>query len=91
MTIEQTIEVPVDHRIYLELPRSIPAGVSARIEISVPAMETNGTDDSTHQPVDIEIVRQLLRQEMTEKGTLAVTAEAGSGWETHIKERYAKP
>ena len=35
-------------------------------------------------------VRQLLRKEMTEKGTFEVIAESGDGWEAYVKERYAK-
>jgi hypothetical protein len=38
MTIEQTIEIPADRRIFLDLPRSVPAGVRARIEINIPAV-----------------------------------------------------
>jgi hypothetical protein len=34
MIIEQTIEIPANHRIYVDLPSQIPAG-KARIEINV--------------------------------------------------------
>jgi len=39
---------------------------------------------------DIENVRRLLQKEMTEKGTLAITAAAGDGWKAHVEERYAE-
>jgi hypothetical protein len=45
MTIEQTIEIPADRRIFLDLPLSIPAGVKARVEINIPAgaeLSSNG-------------------------------------------------
>jgi hypothetical protein len=34
MTIEQTIEIPDNHRVYVDLPPQIPAG-KARIAISI--------------------------------------------------------
>jgi hypothetical protein len=34
MTIEQTIEVPEDHRIFLEIPRTIPQGM-AKIALDI--------------------------------------------------------
>ena len=33
MTIEQTVIIPADHRITLEVPPTIPAGVTARLEL----------------------------------------------------------
>ena len=36
MTIEQTVTIPADYRIFLELPRSVPIGVNARVSISIP-------------------------------------------------------
>ena len=35
MTITQTIEIPADRRITLEVPREIPAGATARVEYNV--------------------------------------------------------
>jgi hypothetical protein len=34
----------------------------------------------------LEEVRRLLQKEMSEKGTLAVTAANGDGWEAHVME-----
>jgi hypothetical protein len=34
MTIQQTIEIPVDHRVYFDLPRDIPAG-AAQFQITI--------------------------------------------------------
>jgi hypothetical protein len=36
----------------------------------------------------IEDVRQLLQKEMAEKGTTAVKAASGDGWEAHVKEHH---
>ena len=38
MIIEQTVTIPADHRIFLELPRSVPAGVEARVSIAIPTV-----------------------------------------------------
>ncbi|MDR0456759.1 MAG: hypothetical protein LBH20_08775 [Treponema sp.] len=35
MTIEQTISVPNDHRLAIELPRELLAGTTARVEVKV--------------------------------------------------------
>ena len=86
MTITQTVEIPADYRIFLELPRSVPIGAKARVEINIPAKVTKSQSDS-----EIEHVRQLLRKEMSANGTSAITAESGDGWEAYIRERYAEP
>jgi hypothetical protein len=88
MTIEQTVEIPADYRISLDLPRSVPAGVMARVEITIPAVSAPGR--SVPPSAAIEDVRLLLRKEMTEKGTLAIPAASGDGWEAHVRERYAE-
>ena len=38
MVIEQTVTIPADYRIFLELPRTVPTGVNARVSISVPTV-----------------------------------------------------
>jgi hypothetical protein len=78
MTIEQTIEVPIDYRLYLELPHSIPSGVKANVKINIPTIDK------------IDEVRQLLQEEMAKNGTLAIPAASGDGWEAHVREHYAK-
>ena len=85
MTITQTVEIPADYRILLDLPRSVPIGAKARIEINIPAKVTKTQSDS-----EIEHIRQLLRKEMSAKGTSAIKAESGDGWEAYIKEKYAE-
>ncbi|MCL2138465.1 MAG: hypothetical protein FWH41_02920 [Treponema sp.] len=88
MTIEQTVEIPPDYRIFLELPRSIPVSAKARIEISFPSMnQKSQTESAVFLSKGIEDIRLLLRQEMTEKGTLTVTSDSGDGWEAHVSER----
>jgi len=45
MTITQTVEIPADYRIFLDLPRSIPAGVKAQVHIDIPVeFESHNTD-----------------------------------------------
>jgi len=92
MTIEQIVEIPADYRVFLELPHSIPSGVKAKIEISIPAAVTKSQSDSVFPPsAKIEDVRQLLQKEMDENGTSNVTAASGGGWEAHVMEHYAEP
>ena len=83
MTIEQIVTIPNDYRILLELPRSVPAGVKARVEISIP-------DNYPVQFDEIEAVRKLLQKEMAEKGTLEIMATNGDGWKAHVTEHYAE-
>jgi hypothetical protein len=92
MTIEQIIDIPADYRVFLELPRSIPSGVKAKVEISIPDAVTKSQNDSAFPPsAKIEDIRQLLQKEMVEKGTSGVIAATGDGWEAHVREHYAEP
>jgi len=45
MTIEQTVEIPADHRVFFEFlaPREIPVG-KARVELKVTPFEEKPTD-----------------------------------------------
>ena len=36
MTIEQTVTIPEDYRLLLELPRTVPSGVTAKVSIAIP-------------------------------------------------------
>ena len=48
MTIVQTIAIPSDYRILLELPRSVPIGVEAQVSITIPAvLETQNRSEPT--------------------------------------------
>jgi hypothetical protein len=77
MTIEQTVIIPADYRIFLDLPRSIPSGVKANVKINIPALDK------------IDEIRQLLQKEMAQNGTTTVPAASGDGWEANVQERYA--
>jgi len=79
MTIEQTVTIPADYRIFIELPRSVPSGVKASVKINIPASDS------------IDEVRQLLKKEMDQNETTSVPAASGDGWEAHVRERYAEP
>ena len=85
MTITQTVEIPTDYRISFELPHSVPAGVMAKVEISILA------EPVFYTPAEINEIRQLLQKEMAEKGTLGTTEMSGAGWEAHVRERHGKP
>ncbi|MCL2721140.1 MAG: hypothetical protein FWD47_07350 [Treponema sp.] len=41
MTITQTVEIPADYRIFLDLPRSVPTGVKAQVSIAIPTVFEN--------------------------------------------------
>ena len=82
MSITQTVDIPDNHRLIIDVPREVPAGRT--VLTFTPAAA------SMFQPIKIDDVRQLLQKEMTEKGTLAVTAAAGDGWESHVREHYAE-
>ena len=92
MTIEQTVIIPADYRLYLELPRSVPSGVKAWVKINISADPAKDTEDfSSQTSLKIEEVRLLLQKEMAEKDTLAAATVSGDGWEAHIREHYARP
>ena len=41
MTIEQTVRIPDDYRLFLELPHTIPSGAIARVSIAIPTAFDN--------------------------------------------------
>ena len=48
MTIEQIIEIPADHRIFLDLPRDLPVG-KAKVELTfTPLAENQGMGKKIH-------------------------------------------
>ena len=72
MTIEQTVTIPADYRISLELPRSVPTGVIARVSIAIPT----GFEGQTVEPqlksfrgvlkgkgISIERLREIQRED----------------------------
>ena len=91
MTITQTVEIPADRRVYLELPHTAPSGVMARVKIDIPAVSPEDKKTLIQPLPEIDEVRQLLKNEMAEKGTSAVMAASGDGWETYVRERHAEP
>jgi len=38
MTIEQTVTIPADYRLFLELPHSIPIGARAKVSVVIPTV-----------------------------------------------------
>jgi len=77
MTIEQTVAIPADYRIFLELPRSVPIGVNARVSISIPTAFDSQSSIEPVKPVksyrgilkdrgiSIERLRELQREDKT--------------------------
>ena len=92
MTIEQTITIPANNKIFLELPPSVPSGITALVKIDIPAVSAKDINYSLFQaPSEIDEVRKLLQKEMADKGTLAVKVASGDGWVAHVREHYAEP
>ena len=92
MTIEQTVTIPADYRLLLELPRSVPSGIKAQVKINIPVVSTEGKEEAsfTQPSLKIDEIRQLLQKEMVDKGTLTITAASGDGWEAYVRERHAE-
>ena len=59
MVIEQTVEIPADYRLFLELPRSVPAGVRAKIAITIP-----GTPLSTGAEQDAAFASDIITERL---------------------------
>jgi len=90
MTIEQTIEIPANRRITLEVPRAVPVGKTILSFTPVSVSQTADVSvGATAETLQIEDIRRLLQKEMSEKGTWSVTAANGDGWEAHVMEQYA--
>ena len=51
MTITQTVAIPADYRISLELPRSVPVGVQARVSITIPTVFEGNSGIEPKKPV----------------------------------------
>ena len=51
MNIEQMVAIPADYRISLELPRSVPVGVQARVLISIPTVFESRSGIEPQKPV----------------------------------------
>jgi hypothetical protein len=66
MTIEQTVEIPVDHRLVLELPHDIPLG-RARVAITInsPADELENNEAEILRQIE-----QLKRNELPRPQTI---------------------
>ncbi|GHU18454.1 hypothetical protein FACS1894163_10470 [Spirochaetia bacterium] len=48
MTIEQTVEIPLNHRLTIDVPRDIPAGKTILAFTPAPAEEDIGMDGECH-------------------------------------------
>jgi hypothetical protein len=81
MTINQTVTIPADYRIFLELPRSVPTGVNARVSINIPTVFDSQSGTELVKPrksyrgilkgrgINIERLRELQREEKTLEDT----------------------
>ena len=79
MTITQTVDIPASRRLIIDVPPEVPTGPI--ILAFTPA------DTHDLKPMGIEDIRQLLHKEMAEKGTSAIVAASGDGWEAHVREQ----
>jgi len=84
MKTTQTVVIPASHRLTINVPPEVPAGP---VILTFTPAEIEQVEDID----EIDEVRMLLQKEMAEKGTSAVVAAAGDGWEAHVRERYAEP
>ena len=59
MTLTQTVKIPADYRISLELPRSVPTGVNASISITIPT--SYETQNSIEPVKPVKSFRGILK------------------------------
>ena len=45
MTIEQTVTVSADYRLFIELPHSIPVGATAKVSVAIPTVFDSQSSD----------------------------------------------
>jgi len=81
MTIEQTVAIPANYRLFLELPRSVPIGANARVSINIPTVfdEQNSIDTVKsvksyrgilkNRGISIERLRELQREDKAIENT----------------------
>ena len=99
MITTQTIVVPANHQLTIDVPPEVPTGpviltfTPAEAEHKrIPVFGcANGQFQMAEDIYEIEDIRLLLQKEMAEKGTSALVAASGDGWEAHVRERYAEP
>jgi hypothetical protein len=60
MTIEQTVEIPANHRLHLELPRTVPTGVMATVEINIPTV-VDAFQNSPQPGTPVKSFRGILK------------------------------
>ena len=73
MSITQTVTVPENHRLIIDVPREVPAGATARLELSwFPKKESAGGLDTSLEkirelckdtPVSVDSFLEMRRQE----------------------------
>ena len=73
MIIEQTVTIPADYRIFLDVPRSVPSGVKAKVSIDIPtAFESQSAGESSvtsfrgmlkGKGISIERLREMQRED----------------------------
>ena len=69
MTITQTVEIPSDHRLVIDLPHKVPAGATARFELNV--IQFDKKEDNSEK---IRLTRQMIDEMLLNSPhTLALT------------------
>ena len=69
MTITQTVEIPSNHRLIIDLPREVPTGATARFELNVIQFEKK-----EDKPGKTHLSRQIIEEMLKNSPhTLALT------------------
>jgi hypothetical protein len=77
MTIEQTIEIPADHRLVLEMPHEIPAGTKVDVVIkSESSVNSFSSLRTSTEPADLDV----------EPSVRGSPLDTRSNWERHFDE-----
>jgi len=85
MTIEQTVAIPADYRLFLELPRSVPIGANARVSINIP---TEFESQSGIEPImPIKSYRGILKGRGISVERLRELQQEDKTFEDSIKEK----
>jgi hypothetical protein len=62
MTITQTIEIPADHRLTIDLPRDLPSGTTAQVEVKViPFFKKNEKPEQTKLKITRKNLDEMVK------------------------------
>ena len=64
MTIEQTVEIPANHRLVIDVPREIPAGMAKMELVFTSLSESPQGERKTGFRLDKQMIDELLQDEV---------------------------